>query len=178
MGIKKLEEIRRRISDELMENFAFELNTVVNRKSMCNFVFDWLRFNHNISDDLKVIDKTGQDDVENGEVILKIKGEIDEVFVENNIHIADTEHSENVTRNSFRNIYTSLLTGLFSLDIRKSDSDPNENKKQAGPLTRSELSENMKKERNSNVYVSEPIDILYKSSYRHWKAMQLFEWHV
>ena len=87
MGIKKLEEIRRRISDELMENFAFELNTIVNRKSMCNFVFDWLRFNHNISDDLKVIDKTGQDDVENGEVILKIKGEIDEVFVENNIHI-------------------------------------------------------------------------------------------
>ena len=102
--------------------------------------------------------------------------------VENNIHIADTEHNENVTRNSSRNIYTSLLTGLFSLDIRKSDSavlkDPNETKKQAGPLTRSELSENMKKERNSNVYVSEPIDILYKSSYRHWKSMQLFDWHV
>jgi len=102
--------------------------------------------------------------------------------VENNIHIAHTEHSENVTRNSFQNIYTSLLTGLFSLDIRKTDlavlKDPNENKKQAGPLTRSDLSENMKNERNSNVYVSEPIDILYKSSYRHWKAMQPFEWHV
>ena len=86
--------------------------------------------------------------------------------VENNIHIAHTEHSKNMTWNSFRNIYTSLLTGLFSLDIRKSDTavlkDPNENKKQGGPLTRSELSENMKKERNSNVYVSEPIDILYK----------------
>jgi len=58
--------------------------------------------------------------------------------VENNIHIADTEHSENVTRNSFRNIYTSLLTGLFSLDIRKSDSavlkDPYENKKNKGAL--------------------------------------------
>ena len=41
--------------------------------------------------------------------------------VENNIHIAHTEHSENTTQNSFRNIYTSLLTGLFSLDIRKGD---------------------------------------------------------
>ena len=85
-----------------------------------------------------------------------------------------------MTRNSFRNIYTSLLTGLFSLDIRKGDpvalTDPNET--HSDPLTHSDQSENMKKERYSNVYVSKPIDILYKPSHRHLKAIQLFEWHV
>ena len=103
--------------------------------------------------------------------------------VENNIHIAHTEHSENMTRNSFRNIYTSFLTGLFSLDIRKGCTgisvalkDPNET--HSDPLTHSHQSENLKKQRYSNVYVSKPIDILYKPSYMHWKAMHLFVWHV
>ena len=69
--------------------------------------------------------------------------------VENNIHIAHTEHNENTTQNSFRNIYTSLLTGLFSLDIRKGDpvalTYPNET--HSDPFTHSDQSENMKKER-------------------------------
>ena len=118
-------------------------------------------------------------DIEEGQTNIPKK------TVENNIDVYPpvyTEHSENMTEESSRNVYISFCTGLFSLNIRRGESespvlkDPNENKNQAGPLTHSEQSGNETKQYVPNVHISKPINIIYRSSYRHWKARQLSEW--